>query len=103
MDNEISEKIVEEIIKSTIHEINSDLGIDIVVDNDTELLSENSPYSSMSIVRLIIGIEENLFDTYRTSITIADEKAMSYAKSPLKTVGVLTKYIVELLKNEETA
>ena len=39
-------------------------------------------------------------DEFKVSLTLADEKAMSYSRSPFRTVQTLRDYVNDLLKND---
>jgi len=86
----------------TIEEFNEELDnkIDISKGRETELFGGNSAIDSLALVNLIVAIEEGIADEFDTNITITSEKAMSRRVSPFKTVGTLTDYIEELLKEE---
>jgi hypothetical protein len=46
---------------------------------------------------LISIIEEKIFDNFGTTITLADEKAMSQHNSPFRSIKTLADYINKLL------
>ena len=56
---------------------------------------------SMSLVALIVQIEELIDDLYDESLTLASEKAMSRRTSPFSRVQYLVDYIEELILNNE--
>ena len=77
---------------------NSDL-----LDNVTEathLIGPKSFIDSLTLVSLIVDIEQKINEEYDITVTIADERAMSQKNSPFRTVGTLTDY-VEILVNEQ--
>ena len=68
---------------------------------NTALFGNKGALDSLGLVTLLVNIEQKIESHYNTSITIADEKAMSLSNSPFKTIGSLIDYINrELNKNE---
>lgn len=68
---------------------------------NTAIFGNKGALDSLGLVTLLVNIEQKIESHYNTSITIADEKAMSLSNSPFKTVGSLIDYINrELNKNE---
>jgi acyl carrier protein len=65
---------------------------------DTVLFGGSDGLDSLDLVNLIIGVEEEIGDTFETEIALADESAMSEENSPYKTVQTLTDYIITLLE-----
>lgn len=55
-----------------------------------------SPLDSLGLVALLIEIEERLADR-GTTITLANERAMSRARSPFRDVPTLLTYLEELV------
>lgn len=66
----------------------------------TYLIGRRSILDSLSLVSLIVDIEQKLNEKYGTSITIADERAMSQEKSPFRTIETLAKYVQLLVKEQ---
>jgi acyl carrier protein len=65
---------------------------------DTVLLGKNSNIDSITLVSLIVTIEESLEDNLNVSVTLADEKALSQKNSPFLTIETLHNYITLLIK-----
>lgn len=93
-------KIIE-IIYENIDEINEQNGINIPKDINARLFGRESELDSLGLVNLIINIEEKVNEVYNTSITIANEKAMSQKNSPFRTVETLAEYVDLLIKEEQ--
>jgi acyl carrier protein len=64
---------------------------------DTRLFGGDSPLDSTALVSLIIEVEQQVNETYGVDTVIADDRAMSQAHSPFRTVGSLADYIETLL------
>jgi acyl carrier protein len=65
---------------------------------DTRLFGGDSPLDSTALVSLIIEVEQQINETYGIDVVIADDRAMSQAHSPFRTIGSLADYIETLLK-----
>jgi acyl carrier protein len=68
---------------------------------ETNLYGKNGNLDSLALVNLIVAVEEKIEDEFGTAITLADERAMSQSKSPFKSIGSLTNYILLLLNEHE--
>lgn len=93
-------KIIE-IIYEKVDEINEQNGLNIPKDLNARLFGRESELDSLGLVNLIIGVEESVNEIYSTSITIANEKAMSQKHSPFRTVETLAEYVDLLIKEEQ--
>ena len=88
--------IVDIIIKEVLTTIGADSdNIDINV--DSVIYGDNSPLVSLALVSLIVAVEQCMEDEFGSTITLADERAMSMVNSPFRSVGSLADYIEELL------
>lgn len=65
------------------------------INNDTVLLGAGGILDSVGLVSLVVDVEEAVNDEFGTDLTLADIRAMSQKNSPFRTVGSLTKYIIE--------
>ena len=60
---------------------------------DTELLSESSNVDSLSLVNLLVAIEDGLARQLGRPVSLVDENLISSSDQPLRTVGSLASYI----------
>lgn len=67
------------------------------VDDDTVIFGAESSLDSLGLVSFLSDIEQEIFEVHNKEIVIASEKAMSLNRSPFATVGLLTKFVEELL------
>ena len=67
------------------------------VDKSTVLLGAGAVLDSLGLVTALIDLEQRLEPKYSRAITITDERAMSQARSPFRTVETLSEYILTLL------
>ena len=63
----------------------------------TILFGKKSTLDSLGLVSLIVTIEQKIEEQLGATITIADERAMSQASSPFKTIDSLMNYVAMLL------
>ena len=91
---------IKEIIFKSIKELNENLDEDqqLQLSTDTVLLGKDSNIDSITLVNLIVTIEESLEDNLNVSVTLADEKALSQKNSPFLTIQTLLDYIALLIK-----
>ena len=89
--------IVDIIIKEMLATIDTDSdNIDITL--DSVIYGDNSPLDSLGLVSLIVAVEQTMEDEFGSTITLADEKAMSLENSPFRSVSSLADYIEKLLE-----
>ena len=96
--DEIDKKIIKSIFNA-IDEVNPQLdeGMELEKSVHTRLFGKSGVLDSNGLVLLIVTIEYKIEDEFGFSLTIADEKALSQAKSPFISVESLANYIALLL------
>jgi len=95
-------EIVISSLKSIISERDKDKEIPIEnIDESTFLFGSGSFIDSLTLVSLIVDVEQKLCEDYGIPIIIADERAMSQEKSPFRNIGTLANYIQFLLSERE--
>jgi len=92
-------------VLTAIHELGEDLEIAALqnADDQTALIGSRSDVDSITLVSLIVDVEEKLASELDLNVTLADERAMSRRRSPFRTVATLTEYVVELQGQLETS
>lgn len=65
------------------------------------LYGDSSPLDSIALVTLIVKVEQDIEDKFNVPIILANEKAMSRRNSPFLSIGTLTNYTLELVKEEQ--
>ena len=90
-------------IYDAIDQVNEDLPTTKQLEKtlETALFGKYSSLDSLDLVDLILTIEQSLEDTFRVSLTLADEKALSEKSSPFRTVNTLSDYIYKLLEDNK--
>jgi acyl carrier protein len=63
---------------------------------ETSLFGKDGILDSMALVQLVVEIEQRLQTEHRVDVSLTDERAMSRAKSPFRTVATLSAYIAAL-------
>lgn len=84
-----------EILTSILEE---EIGESIDLNSDSKLFGGSGPLDSMSLVNLLVELEEYIEDKLDITITLADEKAMSRRTSPFSRVDNLLNYINERIE-----
>lgn len=98
-------KAITDIIINSLSEVLSETDEPQPIHSDelnesTYLLGRRSILDSLSLIKLIINIEQKLNEDYGFSVIIADERAMSREKSPFRTVETLVEYVHVLSEKE---
>ena len=74
-----------------------------VVDESTLIFGKDGNLDSMQLVNLLMEVEQRVNERYGTTITIADDRAMSQQRSPFRRIGTLADYIGMLVAEQKTA
>jgi acyl carrier protein len=67
------------------------------LNDQTPLYGKNGILDSVGLVSLVVGVEQAVEDRFGKTINLADDRAMSRASSPFKTIGSLAEYVNELV------
>ena len=82
-----------ELIQATLRDLGDDGTLKIgEVGPDTVLFGDGGILDSMGLVSLVIALEQEIEDKFGKSIGLADEKAMSQANSPYRSIESLAGY-----------
>jgi acyl carrier protein len=68
-----------------------------VITPETRLVGRSAVLDSLGLVTLIVDLEQRIETDFGVSLSLANERAMSQAKSPFRSVESLTEYICELI------
>jgi acyl carrier protein len=95
----MAERKIENLIIETITSLDS--GFEAVELNEsTPLFGKDAIVDSLSLVSLIVDIEQSLSLDYHVDICLTDDRAMTREVSPFETIGSLTHYIEELIQEK---
>ena len=93
--------IIEEIIYPVLQEYQENEGLNIELSPELFIFVEGSEFDSLTLVRFVIGIQEQILELTDKIVVLATPQAMSRSKSPFKNVTTLAEYIEELLAEAE--
>ncbi|MBL8012947.1 MAG: hypothetical protein JNN05_03790 [Candidatus Omnitrophica bacterium] len=98
---EKQEKIIE-VVFQAIDKINQYLSEEEKVGKslNEQLIGPASKLDSLGIINLIVAVEEGLQENFATTMTLANENALSTSNSPFKNVQSLVDYIQKNLQVE---
>lgn len=90
----------EELVKHYLVEIREEFGLEASdVSSDTIIYGTSEALNSLQLVRLVVDMEQAVFEQFNKHITIANEKALSLKNSPFRNVATMAAYIDELIKD----
>jgi len=64
----------------------------------THLIGGGGAMDSISLVSMIVAIEQQVEDELGCAISITSDRAMSQTKSPFRTIGSLTDWVLQLVQ-----
>lgn len=67
---------------------------------DAVLFGPDGHVDSLGLVTLVAAVEREIEERFDAFVILADERAMSRAKSPFRTVGTLAEYAAERIQEE---
>ena len=94
----MQDKIIELIINTAAEMGEDELSYSGELTADTRLFGKEGALDSMGLVTLIVAVEQAIEDEFDESVALADEKALSQARSPYRTVETLAAYAAEQLQ-----
>jgi acyl carrier protein len=73
----------------------------LTTDPHTVFYGEGARVDSITLVTLIVAIEDNLRREFNLSVTLASEKAMSMERSPFRTLGSIIDYVAAVVSEAQ--
>lgn len=70
--------------------------VDLARGEEAPLYGRDGVLDSLALVSLIVLVEEKAHDTFGKPVTLADDRAMSQFRSPFRSLGSLTEYVLAL-------
>lgn len=95
------QEIVELIIDIARELGEDEIGVSDDLGEDTILFGKEGVLDSMGLVTLIVAVEQAIEDRYEKAAGLADDKAMSQAKSPYRSVATLAEFAVQELESND--
>lgn len=91
---------IDAVIFNAIRALNAERGPDEQIEAaaSTPLFGVDSAIDSLEFVSVITDVETTLNVDHGLSIQLADDRAMSRARSPYETVATLRDYVLELVE-----
>ena len=91
-----------ECVRNAIDRFNEEAPADknIEFSVDAALFGHSGALDSLSLVNLIVLIEQTVEDTLGIAVSLADEKALSMKRSPFATVGTVIDYLQRLIQEK---
>jgi hypothetical protein len=87
----------EYIVIRCLQQIYNELGKTESISSETIIYGPSQGINSLSLVRLIVDIEEEVTNALGKNIVLADDRSLSMKNSPFFSVKTLTAYINALL------
>lgn len=90
---------VAKIVKDAVSDINEELQYESLENatDDTVLFGGDDGIDSLSLVRLVVDIEQRIQEELNQQANLTDERAMSAKRSPYRSVGSLTEFALDNL------
>jgi len=90
---------IEALVIESVHALAQDFEIEGLGEagSDSLLYGEGAPLDSMALVNLIADVEDAVAEKYGSTISLADERALSSKRSPFRSVSNLAEAIMERL------
>lgn len=89
--------IIEEIIYPVLQEFKEEEEFDYELSPELKIFGEGSVFDSLTLVRFVIAIQDQILEVTDKTVVLATQQAMSRSNSPFRTVTTLSEYIDELL------
>jgi hypothetical protein len=91
---------IAELVHRTVDEVNEELEEDARLGRgvETVLYGPGATTDSMTLVSLIVAVEESIRRELGLSVTLANEKAMSMERSPFRTLDSLIGYVFDVVR-----
>jgi acyl carrier protein len=92
-----------QLVQRSVDEINEELedSLKLTMDPQAIFYGEGARVDSITLVSLIVAIEENLRREFGLSVTLANEKAMSMERSPFRTLGTIIDYVTAVVSEAQ--
>ena len=88
------------LIKKQVEFINEELDYEYLksIDESTEIFGGEYGIDSLSLVKVVVGLEQDIQKQFGMKILLSDERAMSMKNSPYRTVKSLIDFAAERLE-----
>ena len=95
---------LKQLILSSVTEIvaSDDDPDELRLDDAPALIGRDAVLDSLSLVSVIVDVEQRVLHQLGLTVTLADDRAMSQRNSPFRTIGTLTDYLEVLVMEQST-
>jgi len=85
------------LIAEAVKELNEELQYESLerVSEETPLFGGDDGIDSLSLVRLVLDVEQRIDARFDKAVSLADERAMSARRSPYRSVGALADFVID--------
>ena len=85
------------LVRDAVTDLNDELQYETLENpkEETVLFGGDDGIDSLSLVRLVVDIEQRIQEDIGKKASLTDERAMSAKRSPYRSVGALTDFIIE--------
>ena len=92
----LSREDLQKIVFEALEAVNDERSAEerFAVGPDTLLFGPDAPLDSLSLVSVIVDVEQAVSDAAGTEVSLTDDRAMSQEVSPFTDVEALTSYIL---------
>ncbi len=89
---------IELIIQQQIEDILKEQGQEIAVEKSTVLYGTGGVLDSLMLMRLVVEVEEAIYEQTGHRLTLTSAQAFSVRRSPFASVGDFARFVWELFK-----
>lgn len=88
------------LIVQHLRQLGEEQQIDLPADlnGDTALFGKEGLLDSMTLVSLVLGLEQGIEEKFGAVISLADARAMSQRHSPFRSIGAMAQYAAKLVQ-----
>ena len=99
----VSVSDIQQQVLAAVHELGEDLEIESLktATPETPMIGIKSDVDSITLVSIIVDVEERLADYLDLELVLADERAMSQRRSPFRNAKTLAEYVFELQQQSQ--
>lgn len=92
-----------ELVTAAVTDLNDELQYEALnaPNEETAIFGDDDGIDSLSLVRLVVDIEQRVQESLDVQVSLTDERAMSARRSPYRSVGALADFIIARMDGSE--